>query len=392
MSTPRKQLEALIAREAQAAMEKLRLEQAAEAAEAEAKAAEAAAQEAAAKAKAEAEEAAKAKAKAEAEAAAKAEAEAAAKAKAEAEAAAKAKADAEAAAKAKADAAAAAKAKAEAEAAAKAEAEAEAAAKAKSDAEAASQAKAEVEVETERKAKTDAKKKKKGQKDAAAKEQPPSDASPAPAPAAEPKAQPAEAAPSEQNGTAPPPTASGSTASAQPKLVSGGRARLKGLAKRADLNGKEVKVLKFFPSASRWGVQCVGSGEGLKVKAENLTPLGENEAVEEEEDSGVYVNARLGDKNVAIDPAELKRRFQAVVSKYGLDKGDKAAEIAELLTTGPNTTITADAFAEKYGTTVDEASEFLGWVNVGVAFRENYMGEGKPSEAAAAAAKKAGVL
>eukprot|EP00965_Chrysotila_dentata_P023015 762559-Pleurochrysis_carterae.AAC.3 len=73
----------------------------------------------------------------------------------------------------------------------------------------------------------------------------------------------------------------------------------------------QVKVLKFFPSASRWGVQCVGSGEGLKVKAENLTPLGENEAVEEEEDSGVYVNARLGDKNVAIDPAELKRRFQA---------------------------------------------------------------------------------
>eukprot|EP00967_Tisochrysis_lutea_P086010 scaffold120986_cov33-Tisochrysis_lutea.AAC.1 len=133
----------------------------------------------------------------------------------------------------------------------------------------------------------------------------------------------------------------------------GGRARFMDLLSRPDLNGMEGVVLQWNTKTELWAVQCDASREIVQVKEENLValtpPMGavtvltkspaDVEEVEEEEDSGVWVNARLGDKVVHIDPAELKRQFQEIVEKHGFNRGNKADAVADMLTNGEASTV-----------------------------------------------------
>ena len=57
------------------------------------------------------------------------------------------------------------------------------------------------------------------------------------------------------------------------ELAAGIRARISGLNGRADLNGKEAEVLHFAEEAGRWAVHVLGTGEGVRVKPANLTPI-----------------------------------------------------------------------------------------------------------------------
>ena len=160
------------------------------------------------------------------------------------------------------------------------------------------------------------------------------------------------------------------------------RCRITGLSGRADLNGKTCKLLKFNEEAGRWEAMCVD--EGVRLKPANLKPLRpppkpascvlpEATATEEEEDCGVYVNAELNGERVAIDPGKLKKDFGKVVAKYKFDKGPQQDAIADFLTSGEASSVTAKEFAERFGTNEEDASIFLAWINVGVAFKEQYM-------------------
>lgn len=88
-----------------------------------------------------------------------------------------------------------------------------------------------------------------------------------------------------------------------------------------------------------------------------------------------------------------KKAFDAIIDKYNLKTEEKSTEIAELLTNGVDT-VTAPAFAERFGMDVEEAVVFLEWVQVGVRFKEqsaevaNKSGFKNVEAAAAAAAKR----
>lgn len=64
-----------------------------------------------------------------------------------------------------------------------------------------------------------------------------------------------------------------------------------------------------------------------------------------------------------------KKAFDAVIEKYNLKTEEKSTEIAELLTSSSDT-VTAPAFAERFGMDVEEAVVFLEWVKLGVKFKE----------------------
>eukprot|EP00324_Dicrateria_rotunda_P004860 CAMPEP_0206155604 /NCGR_PEP_ID=MMETSP1474-20131121/2231_1 /ASSEMBLY_ACC=CAM_ASM_001110 /TAXON_ID=97495 /ORGANISM="Imantonia sp., Strain RCC918" /LENGTH=196 /DNA_ID=CAMNT_0053554311 /DNA_START=71 /DNA_END=662 /DNA_ORIENTATION=- len=159
-------------------------------------------------------------------------------------------------------------------------------------------------------------------------------------------------------------------------LGKGGKARVEGLVGRADLNGLTVVLLGFFEDVGRWGV-CTPTGEQVRVKVANLValeapPEGKPEN-EEEDDSGVYVNATLNGRSVAIDPKKLKVEFERIVKHYKLDTGEKADAIADFLCNGEAQSVSTEEFATRFGTSVEDASSFLAWINVGVAFKEQYM-------------------
>ena len=132
------------------------------------------------------------------------------------------------------------------------------------------------------------------------------------------------------------------------------RVRISGLNGRADLNEKTAKLLRFDAEASRWEVLVAGTKEQVRIKEANLTPLRpapvQQTAKDEEaddEDCGVYVKAKLKGQDVAIDPKKLKVEFEKVVARYGLNDGDKADGIADLLCSGEQTTVSASQFAER---------------------------------------------
>ena len=112
----------------------------------------------------------------------------------------------------------------------------------------------------------------------------------------------------------------------------------------------------------------------------------------------MYVNAMIGGKQVALDPKELKRRFHEVVTRYNLMEGPKSDAIADFLTSGAASSVSAAEFAERFGTSEDDASTFLAWINVGIAFKEQYMdpnqeqADSLSQEAARARRDKAGVV
>ena len=161
------------------------------------------------------------------------------------------------------------------------------------------------------------------------------------------------------------------------ELHDGCTARVDGLVSRADLNGTTVKLLHFVEDAGRWAVETPKRGshapERLRVKVENLAFVYAAPPEGEEEDCGVYVNANLNGRQVAVDPGALKKRFGEIVQKYNFTDGPKSDAIADFLTSGESTTVTSEGFAERFGTSVEDASSFLAWVNVGIAFKEQYM-------------------
>lgn len=162
-------------------------------------------------------------------------------------------------------------------------------------------------------------------------------------------------------------------AEAASSLHAGCTATIGGLVGRADLNGKIAKLLHFDEAAGRWAVEVVG--EKVRVKVANLTlrAAALAEAGDEGEDSGVYVNATLNGKTVAVDPGLLKKRFEAIVKKYKFDDGPKSDAIADFLTSGECTEVSDEIFAERFGTSIEDASSFLQWLNVGISFKEQYM-------------------
>ncbi|KAL9185028.1 hypothetical protein ACHAXT_002805 [Thalassiosira profunda] len=91
-------------------------------------------------------------------------------------------------------------------------------------------------------------------------------------------------------------------------------------------------------------------------------------------------------KVIAADIAQAesheihKREFDRIRVKYGLDKDDKATEIAELLAnTGANEGVSAPEFARKFGMSVEEAVIFLEWIKVGIKFKEETLDNAKKS-------------
>lgn len=65
-----------------------------------------------------------------------------------------------------------------------------------------------------------------------------------------------------------------------------------------------------------------------------------------------------------------KQEFDRIRQHYKLDTDEKAEAIASLLTSTEALSLTAATFAEKFGTTQEEAVVFLEWIKVGVNFRE----------------------
>lgn len=76
-----------------------------------------------------------------------------------------------------------------------------------------------------------------------------------------------------------------------------------------------------------------------------------------------------------------KREFDRIRQHYKMDTEEKSEAIAKFLTddSGGETSVTAAAFAEKFGTTQEEAVVFLEWIKVGVNFREQTIDAAKKS-------------
>jgi len=66
-----------------------------------------------------------------------------------------------------------------------------------------------------------------------------------------------------------------------------------------------------------------------------------------------------------------KQEFDRIIKHYKLDTDEKSEEIATFLTkSGDSSNVSASSFAEKFGTTNEEAVVFLEWIKVGVQFKE----------------------
>lgn len=133
---------------------------------------------------------------------------------------------------------------------------------------------------------------------------------------------------------------------------------LHGLRARADLNGRAGVLIQWL-EVGRWLVEMDGSLEAVRVKPENLTLL----------------SAPRNGRSIAIESAQLKAQFMAVVLKYGFDLGAMSDEVADYMTgreTRESATITCSAFSARFGTSEEEADAFLAWLNVGIAFKERF--------------------
>ena len=84
------------------------------------------------------------------------------------------------------------------------------------------------------------------------------------------------------------------------------------------------------------------------------------------------------DKERADSHTIHKAEFDRIRLKYGLDK--KADEISDLLTIrGNEGGVSPNDFAEKFGTTPEEAVVFLEWIKVGIKFKEETLDVAKKS-------------
>ena len=64
-----------------------------------------------------------------------------------------------------------------------------------------------------------------------------------------------------------------------------------------------------------------------------------------------------------------KLKFNEIITKYNLDKGEKAAEIAKYLT-GSKKIINAKEFATLFAMSEDDALVFLSFIEKGIKFKE----------------------
>ena len=86
-----------------------------------------------------------------------------------------------------------------------------------------------------------------------------------------------------------------------------------------------------------------------------------------------------------------KKEFDRIRHHYKLDTDEKSEAIAEFLTSRANeSSVTAAAFAEKFGTTREEAVVFLEWIKVGVNFREQTLDAAKKSGWGSVVAEQSG--
>ena len=170
------------------------------------------------------------------------------------------------------------------------------------------------------------------------------------------------------------------------ELQKGDRAELLGLQSRSDLNGKQARILQWIEDKGRWAVQVDGSKELVRVKPDNLKKVEKPvEAEPTDEEIGVFVNAKFNGQSVAIEPGKLKKQFMAVVQKYGFAEGEKSDAIADFMTSGESRSVSSKEFAERFGTTVEDGESFLAWLNVGIAFKEQYMDRSEEEKNAALA-------
>ena len=75
-----------------------------------------------------------------------------------------------------------------------------------------------------------------------------------------------------------------------------------------------------------------------------------------------------------------KKEFDRIIKHYGLDTDAKSTEIAEFLTSSKGEhdgQVSASDFAEKFGTTTEEAIVFLEWIKVGIKFKETSLDTAK---------------
>ena len=64
-----------------------------------------------------------------------------------------------------------------------------------------------------------------------------------------------------------------------PTLFAGDAAQLVGLVSRRDLNGRAARLLHFAKASGRWAIECLPSGEKVKVRPANLRRLADADLV-----------------------------------------------------------------------------------------------------------------
>eukprot|EP01127_Copromyxa_protea_P006308 TRINITY_DN16111_c0_g1_i1.p2 TRINITY_DN16111_c0_g1~~TRINITY_DN16111_c0_g1_i1.p2 ORF type:complete len:149 (-),score=39.92 TRINITY_DN16111_c0_g1_i1:78-524(-) len=68
------------------------------------------------------------------------------------------------------------------------------------------------------------------------------------------------------------------------------------------------------------------------------------------------------------------REFREIIAKYGLDQGDRADVISDLLTNKEaNEAVSVEDFAKKFGMTEREAYSFLAFIDVGIKYKEEHL-------------------
>lgn len=154
----------------------------------------------------------------------------------------------------------------------------------------------------------------------------------------------------------------------------GARVKLTDLSARADLNGSHATVVSWTTATRRWAVEVEGSDEPVRVKPRNLVlvvpasgPVAEND----EEDEPIVLSRGDG-QSLAVRPEKLKRRFEEVSQKYALH--EHSDRVADFMMGAGSPAVTAERFAAEFETSELDAHDFMSWIQVTVAFKEQHLG------------------
>lgn len=72
-----------------------------------------------------------------------------------------------------------------------------------------------------------------------------------------------------------------------------------------------------------------------------------------------------------MDIEEHKKRFDEIITKYGLDEESKAGEVADFLTKHDKPQVSAEEFAKLFGMKEEEAVTFLSYIEKGLRFKKD---------------------